>query len=484
MRDLPKNIATKQVIQKPKHEPLLDTTLKISFEKPTPLDFEAFVPWLCKSWEISQSIIIDRMNQEQALPHLKSMKNLKLKNANGSTTMKNNLTLRNTRSNFSESDLRARNTKKAISIKTYYERHGRLVEIRIIDSPMPISKRVIQAIKVCLPCHSQLTKLTINKGLTYQTIHELWKLLPHSNLTDICLDGTRVAESNYYILLDCQSQLKRLSLNKCLINDIICQKIANRLCQMGESCSSLHILELSINNITDIGAQYLGDMLRNNRSLRHLNLAGNKITDFGAGTIINQLKEFLVTKQEIVAAKRKKFKFLKVKISLYEKLLEEIMRERRRQTLASSVSLMMTLENKSSKNPKKAKKKARTKDLVGSFTGPFDGENTIKRNEQLYCNGNFTLCSLNLGYNNLGYFSVKQIHEVLLYQAGRVKKLNAPGLLRLVLDGNLVPKHCIEYDKIKIFLTQAVQNISTSKKSGLSFENKKSILHLKKKKEL
>lgn len=53
--------------------------------------------------------------------------------------------------------------------------------------------------------------------------------------------------------------------------------------------STLQLLDLHSNNITDEGIEYLADMLKINKTLIHLGLGFNQITDYGVRLLTNTI---------------------------------------------------------------------------------------------------------------------------------------------------------------------------------------------------
>lgn len=364
---------------------------------------------------------------------------------------------------------------KAINIRAHYEGKD-LIEISIIRSPVKIPRQLIVAFSYCIPFHPTLTRLTFRYGgLNQFIIYEISKFLPHSNITHICFDDSYVPQGNYNILLEETSQLIYLSLNRCKINDEVCKRIAMNLSFGKPAAEFLRALELGSNNITDSGAQCLGTALRTNRCLMHLNVSGNKITDKGASTILDALKEFRLTDDEVLDMKRRKYRFLENKHAVYKRCLGEIKHQ-----MASTAQLHKA-HGVSGKNlaTKKTKKSGHTTPVpntlisghnlnpedfaekmaagvVGEFVDPFGHKTTKVRAGRYYCEGNFVLCSLNLAYNDLHYPSLQKLDEVVTCQVSRSGSLlpttESDGLLRIVIEGNFMPESCDELDRILFFL--------------------------------
>lgn len=362
----------------------------------------------------------------------------------------------------------------AVPLKAYYDFRGYLVEISIIGCPFIIHKKVLQAVCLCLPFHPWLTKLTIRRrGMTPTLLREISKMLPHSNLTDVCLDDCNVPEGNYEILLEQTSKLKYLSLSRCCLGDSVCKNLAAKI-NFDSPGSSLLALDLGSNRISDIGAKAIGESLRRNRHLLHLNLAGNEITDAGAASILCHLMEFKLTFAEIVNIRQRKFKFAENKLEVFAKCYEEVLKRDEPEMTPHRSSPRKPLKGKNLKNfigENKEKRvmsqfvqaklnlevvEAMTMDIVGKFKDPYDEDSVVMKDECSHSKGNMVLCSLNLAYNNLSLISIQKVYEVLKYQDRLAKPSGATGLARVVLDGNYIPLHCVEYDRIEMLLKKVI----------------------------
>lgn len=311
-------------------------------------------------------------------------------------------------------------------------------------------------------------------GLNHILIHEISKFLPHSNLTDVCLDDTHVPQGNYYEILDYSSNLKYLSLNRCKINDKMCKEIAVRIDLGGPAEKSLAILSLSTNLITDVGAKYFGDVLRKNRHLLYLNLQGNRIGDIGLNYLVKHLQQFPLTYEEIIDKRLRRLRYLQERNEIYEHCAKRITRLHNEEP-----SLLSTFERRSSsvstkprfkKSPRKsahqeAADKSQspkidladkmTREILGDFIDPFDECSCVIKDGYNYSNGNFKLCSLNVAYNNLEFVSLLRILDVLRYQCQITKPIQQTGLMRIVLEGNNLPNLCPELGNIEMYLKKA-----------------------------
>lgn len=403
-----------------------------------------------------------RTERRTSSSRCKSMRSLSMKPKVDEESTKRGLTSASntvvTRSSLVDSSI--------VPITAYYDPHGHLTEIAITVCSFPLHRKVIQAINVCVPFHSFLTKLVIRKGcLDYLLVYEVGKLLPHSNLTDVCLDDSYVPEGNYYVLLDQASDIRYLSLNRCKINDAVCKEIASRLDFERPAEKSLMVLDLGSNKITDVGAKYFGEVLRRNRHLLHLNFQGNRISDTGLGFILKSLCEFPLTSDEIIDKKRRKYEYLRRKNEVYEHCLEEVTRMQKPEKSLHSYSLHGSRHAKFKKTKKSMSNlveeslagmaEKMTLELLGPLNDPFDDDCCIIKDNYIYSTGNLKLCSLNVAYNNIEFPSLPRILEVLKYQFRLEKNPSRTGLVRLVLAGNYLPDFCSELDSIQMYLKDA-----------------------------
>ncbi|XP_046737130.1 uncharacterized protein LOC124405905 [Diprion similis] len=137
---------------------------------------------------------------------------------------------------------------------------------------------------------------------------------PSSTIKDLNLDMNPNTKQNHHFLCAARTKLLYLSLKICEINDDGVAKIASNLSHHDESCtSSLIVLNLANNTISQIGAEKIGNMLRTNRSLQSLTLTGNKINDAGVKCILDQLSPFTLTHAEVVEKRWRKINRLKLR---------------------------------------------------------------------------------------------------------------------------------------------------------------------------
>lgn len=360
----------------------------------------------------------------------------------------------------------------AIHVTATYDNMHRLAEITVCRR-LNIPRVFMQVVALIVPYFEKLQKITIkNSYVDVYTIHELKKMLPITSITEVHLRDLVLPEGNFAILLEHGSVLQGLSLSRCLINDEVCKEIAAKLHFSESGESYLITLDLSSNRITDVGAKYIGDALRSNRTLRYLNLSDNHITDDGASYILDTLIEFPLTYNEIMDTRRRYMKYLHTKMEIYLKCLYETFEENNDSTIlrtSSKISRkgrsMSSLKYKKEKDTSNAsdleyllKKKAEilAEGLTGTFQDPFSTINTIEIQEVKYSTGNMALCYLNLSYNNLSFISVKKIQTLLLYQNGK-KKHHLPGLIKIVIEGNNLPGDTLpEFQTINKLITKGL----------------------------
>ncbi|XP_038207514.1 uncharacterized protein LOC119829184 [Zerene cesonia] len=365
----------------------------------------------------------------------------------------------------------------SIPVTAFYNSKGHLTEIAIVNSPFEIPRKLIIAFALCIPFHTSIGRITIIKGkINFAVIHEISKLLPHSNITEVFLENCGDSRAKYHSLLEHLSQLKNLTLRRLGIDDGECKNIVDNLLVGKPASNTLLTLDLSSNNITDEAASALGYMLRGNRSLLHLNLCNNKISDTGAGCILRSLTSFLVTDKEIIGKKVRRFEYFVKRIAYYKQYKDDLVH---RQTQKSNKNKKHMMPHKKGHIVKKTKTETSfsvTSDLtidelaekmalqnVGEFIDAFDDENLIIVENQKFSIGNLRLCSLNLSYNHLSYVTVRKIYYVLDYQKNVIKTkphLNT-GLMRILFEGNYIPRYCQEYKDICDLLDKVIsENIT------------------------
>ncbi|KAJ8705228.1 hypothetical protein PYW07_011055 [Mythimna separata] len=445
-------------------------------DKPKPKNFDIFVPWACKAYGVEADVIVTRTLQsayKSAVSPKKQVQNKQQKkekthvtNEQGTgTDLSSSENVQLTSSIKTETD-------KVVKIEAVYDDRKRLVHVKFLNNKN-IPRTIMQVVALTLPYQKYLTSITINRVLCVESLYEISKFLPNSQITELCFDGTFLKEANYHLLLP-QSKLKHLSLARCTINDDVVKMITDQLKEPYPASKVLSALNLSSNKITDAGANYIADMLQSNRKLCYLNLAGNMITDKGGVSILNTFQKFPLQPQELKESRVRYVAHLKEKSSLVNKFLKEL------QTAALDGTKKKTLKKRLAgvhysetdfeiQIQDKAEYMANQK--LGFYSNPFSPENTEVKGGVVYCLGNNTLFCLNLAYNNLGYISLKKLVEVLKMQ----QRLNRTprGLIRVVTEGNLMPVACEEFVEIERLLESAIKTkISPIKRRETSVQQK------------
>uniref|UniRef100_A0A2H1WMY3 SFRICE_012904 n=1 Tax=Spodoptera frugiperda TaxID=7108 RepID=A0A2H1WMY3_SPOFR len=441
----------------------------------SPLDFDKFIPWVCKQWCASTAILITRKTQET--PVRKSLTKTKSKVLFGQGSKPKSIVSEDISSPTSIVNNEPKNNllvygEEVVPITTYYDIKKRLIEIAFLECQVNVSRKVIHAISLSLPYHAMMTRFTFRRSrLTDILIYEINKLLPISNITEVCFDDSYVKEGNYYILLEQFSQLRYLSLNRCCINDAVCKKIFTNIDFEAPAATSLQLLELGSNDITDEGAKFIGHVLRKNRCLLYLNLSGNKITDEGFRPIIESLMEFPLEPEEVLSMRRRKMRYLQNKMCVYARCLTEL-KYGKSSTPTEDIDSSSSGKKHQKHTPKFTERRRRktlvhqsvadtaeamARGIVGDFEDPFAPENLVyKGDNEAYSMGNLTLCYLNMAYNNLELPSVQRIKEALTYQESVAKGRREAGLIRVILDGNYIPEKCDELEEIDLCLTKVL----------------------------
>lgn len=368
----------------------------------------------------------------------------------------------------------------AIALAAVYDAAGHLVELRFQRAPA-VPRVLLKILAMCVPFHPLLGRLAVRWGpLAGDALYEIAKFLPLSHITEICLDDSPVPECNYYLLLEEPSNLRSLSLARCSLDDRALELLAARLHHPLPAARSLRTLTLAANRIADAGAAALADALRSNRTLQYLNLSGNRITDEGAGRLLGSLEEFSLTHDEIVATRRRRLEYLKLRDELAKKSYAELVAgeraqdeggrqtARRRQTTAGrgrkasvdrerrGLSLVAGARTgPGHAGPLALRAQAIAEELAGAYSDPFAAEETVSRDGHVYSLGNATLCALNLAYNELSYASVLRLRAVLRAQAAQERGAGA-GLMRVLLEGNALPGACRALGDVEKLLEHAL----------------------------
>lgn len=362
--------------------------------------------------------------------------------------------------------------------------------VELVFKRCEVPHTALQLIAFCLPYQANLTRLTFHwVQLRAATLYEIANFLPNSFITDVCLDDCPLREANYYTLLENTSSLRNLSLDRCSLGDPGCEKLAMCLVHPLPASSKLVTLSLAINCIGDSGARALAVVLRSNRTLLHLNLSGNYVSDIGAEYILSSLTEFEMTFEEIVKTRKRRIIYMEKRRKVYDKfyaqLLESSTQQATLQTQYDSKTTKKKPELRGRASPSvmiKASTSSRTgrpmalgidavaskaelmtNESMGPWLEPFSAAETIPSddNTRIFSRGNRILCSLNLSYNLIGYFTAVKLVQVLRYQESvREENLQGmdelTGLLRVVVEGCPMPSNCTEMEEIHAMLDRFV----------------------------
>lgn len=407
----------------------------------------------------------------------------------------------------------------AIVITARYDKSKRLIEL-IMNRTNLQFREIMQVIALLAPHYSMLSKIVIQRCVVNAfVIHDLSKMLPLTAISEICLDESPLPEANYATLLNSKGNgLKYLSLARCLINDVVCEQIASKLHYSMGAGNQLLSLNLSSNHITDEGAQSLADALRTNRRLRYLNLTNNRITDTGFGHILNTLTEFPLTANELGQKKVYYSQYLKKRLASAMDELHfagldsftdsvggsrgsKIITNKKNESIVSAKSSAkitpkysadrvrdrtdivqikkVKTQNHDIEKVNSAKsviinsKQSNTVNLEDCKSlldgmGPFNPNTLVEKNGWTYSKGNLELSYLNVAYNDVSLIGVRKLLTVLTYQS-EVRQPGETGLIKVNIEGNLLPVDCPEIRTI----TNIMTNILTAKRSS---KTKKSII--------
>lgn len=361
------------------------------------------------------------------------------------------------------------------NIQAIYDSKDNLVQIKFYKNSY-IPREILTIISLVQQYYQYLTAIHIDGGLKDNGLHELNKIVSASNITEVVLDNTAVKGTQYHCLLENKSALKYLSLAGCKLMDDGVKEIANRLVHPLAASKSLRILNVSSNQITDIGAQYLGDMLRTNRQLAYLNLASNMITDTGTDCILNSLVQFPLTTDELKAMKFRRIAYFKhiLKLKNIRRIPVNKKIEKKKlgkiPLLTGNKSKCETIEKTAvtALNPDAKVESFVCYDdttlNIEPFKDPFSPENTKVINNVKYCLGNNALNYISLAYNKLSYFSVKKVYNVLCTQKSQARV--PKGLVNVCIEGNKIPKCCIEMTLIEEMIRMGIASSFISANSA------------------
>lgn len=405
-----------------------------------------------------------------------------------------------------------------VVITARYDKFNRFIELIMNKTDLRI-RQIMQVIALLAPYCGSLSKIVMQRcNVNAFVIYDLSKMLPLTSITEICLDESPLPEANYAILLNVEGNvLKHLSLARCLINDVVCDQIASELRYNMTAGKQLLTLNLSSNHITDEGAKFFADALRTNRRLRYLNLANNYITDTGFSHILDTLTEFPLTPTEMMEKKECYVEYLKKRLAFFKdqihfagihsfsdgtgssrgsKILtnknsDAFVSEKSSAKLASKYSADRIKDRTEIPHMKKVKTPSRDIEKVNSAKsvisnskqsetaqtkyfnslrdsmGPFNPEAIVDRDGWTYSKGNLELSCLNVAYNDLTLIGMRKLSTVLTYQS-KVSQPGEKGLIKINIEGNLLPFDCPEIRTINNILVNTLTCKRSSKTKNVT----------------
>ncbi|XP_023288630.1 leucine-rich repeat-containing protein 71 [Orussus abietinus] len=235
-------------------------------------------------------------------------------------------------------------------------------------------------------------------------------------LKDLILDMNPNSSRNYYLLCSPEGKLQHLSLKLCEIADKGVEKISRELeYAKNADCSTIVSLDLSNNGITEIGAQYIGAMLRTNRST--------------------------LTHREVVELRREKLAFLrspKSEDSSEKKEILDSLEDEEKKSL-ETIDTDGHAGSRTSSKPDfpSAQNGLKTNmESKNSSTLHPVGKESRRIKGAIMCTGNFEIRHLNLSFNQLSKKSLERILSCIHYQDFMLLKDSSRGLVYLDLRGN------------------------------------------------
>ncbi|KAG5315383.1 LRC71 protein, partial [Pseudoatta argentina] len=177
-----------------------------------------------------------------------------------------------------------------------FENPKKMETMRKLECKDEVSICILDALNTTLQKYNTITvlKLPSCQINAYGILLIARMLTELEYLNDLNLDDNPNPQENYYLLCAQAKNLQYLSLRMCKLSDNGIQNIANELkYQDPPNEPKLIAFNVADNDITDIGVEYIAEMLRTNRSLQSVVLTGNKIQDDGALLIIQELVMYI-----------------------------------------------------------------------------------------------------------------------------------------------------------------------------------------------
>uniref|UniRef100_A0A674K2B1 Leucine rich repeat containing 71 n=1 Tax=Terrapene triunguis TaxID=2587831 RepID=A0A674K2B1_9SAUR len=163
-----------------------------------------------------------------------------------------------------------------------------------------IEEKMLGVFSKCLPALANLQAVHLWKvGLTDLSLLSLIAILPNCPTLNRTVQPDPIGNSHQR-----PSRLAHVSLRNNNIGDADAKLIGQALSTLKSSNKILVSLTLSFNHISDLGAGYIAEGLRLNRSLLCLSLAHNQIGDQGALKLAEVLGPFALTHTEVVERRR------------------------------------------------------------------------------------------------------------------------------------------------------------------------------------
>ncbi|XP_025830267.1 leucine-rich repeat-containing protein 71-like isoform X2 [Agrilus planipennis] len=195
------------------------------------------------------------------------------------------------------------------TILTIYENAETKTNLtKIIIKYLKLQPKLIEVLGKALKSFSSVTILKLEFcNLKHEQIILLKEILKENiNITELSIAGNPNEFQTFHQLLK-KNKLEYVSMKLCEIDDRGVEKIAKVLRVFDHP---LIYLNLSSNKISSEGTKHLSQMLRINRNLKGLNLCDNWITDEGVNVIMEALKKFSLSQDELYIRRKRIFDYL------------------------------------------------------------------------------------------------------------------------------------------------------------------------------